>query len=68
LSYGSTDSAKSHKFFLYFPTADDSTFPGGANHFDVADLTTGIGNTANLRDRIQDVVVDDFCEFNVQVL
>ncbi len=74
LSYGTTDSAKSHKLFLYFPTADDATYPanfGGespARRFDVADLTNGIGTTAQLRDRIHDVVVDDFCEFNVQVL
>jgi hypothetical protein len=37
-------------------------------HFDVAELTSGIGTTAQLRDRIYDVVADDFCEFNVQVL
>ena len=70
LSYGATDAAKSHKLYLYFPTADDTTYPyaGTAMHFDVAQLTTGIGTTAQLRDRIQDIVVDDFCEFNVQVL
>ena len=74
LSYGSTDSAKSHKLYLYFPTASDSTYPANfsgespAARFDVADLNSAIGTTAALRDRIHDVVVDDFCEFNVQVL
>jgi len=74
LSYGSTDSAKSHKLFLYFPTADDATFPSydtnvsPARTFDVAGLNPAIGTTAALRDRIRDVVVDDYCEFNVQVL
>lgn len=74
LSYGATDTAKSHKLFLYFPTADDSAYPANfvgespARHFDVAELDSSIGTTAALRDRIQDVVVDDFCEFNVQVL
>jgi hypothetical protein len=70
LSYGSTDAAKSHKLYLYFPTADDATYPfqGPAKTFDVADLTAGIGTTAQLRNRIHDIVVDDFCEFNVQVL
>jgi hypothetical protein len=74
LSYGTTDAAKSHKLFLYFPTADDATFPGNfvgespARRFDVADLNPAIGTTAALRDHIHDVVVDDFCEFNVQVL
>ena len=74
LSYGATDAAKSHKLYLYFPTADDATYPGDfsgespAKKFDVADLNSAIGTTAALRDRIHDVVVDDFCEFNVQVL
>lgn len=74
LSYGATDGAKSHKLFLYFPTSADGTFPNytfGASPaaaFDVADLSPGIGTTAQLRDRIFDVVSDDYCEFNVQVL
>jgi hypothetical protein len=74
LSYGMTDAAKSNKLFLYFPAADDPTFPfigpgtTPARTFDVADLDPGIGTTAALRNRIQDVVVDDYCEFNVQVL
>jgi hypothetical protein len=73
LSYGATDAAKSHKLYLYFPTADDATYPGDfggespAKKFDVADLNSAIGTTAALRDRIYDVVADDFCEFNVQV-
>lgn len=74
LSYGTTDAAKSNKFYLYFPTAADATFPSyttgssPAALFDVAGLTTGIGTTAQLEDRIHDVVADDYCEFNVQVL
>jgi hypothetical protein len=68
VSYGATDAAKSHKLFLYFPAADDPGFPGGTHHFDVAELSAGIGTTAALRNRVQDVVIDDFCEFNVQVL
>jgi hypothetical protein len=74
LSYGTTDASKSHKLYLYFPTADDNTFPNfGANTtpartFDVANLDATIGTTAQLRDRIYDVVADDYCEFNVQVL
>jgi len=74
LSYGTTDAAKSHKLFLYFPTADDATFPSygtnvsPARAFDVANLNNTIGTTAQLIDRIRAVVVDDYCEFNVQVL
>jgi hypothetical protein len=74
LSYNQTDAAKSHKLFLYFPAADDPTFPNysfgvsPARKFDVADLDPSIGTTAALRSRVQDVVVDDYCEFNVQVL
>jgi hypothetical protein len=73
LSYGSTDAAKSHWLFLYFPAADDATFPAyntnvsPARLFDVAALTTGIGTTPQLIDTIGNVVKDDYCEFNVQV-
>jgi hypothetical protein len=66
---------KSHTIFLYFPTADDPTFPNydpavnisPAKSFDVADLDPNIGSTNQLRNRIFDVVTDDYCEFNVQV-
>lgn len=74
LSYGTTDSAKSNKLFLYLPAADDATFPSyainvsPARAFDVAALSPGIGTTAQLIDRIHAVVTDDYCEFNVQVL
>jgi hypothetical protein len=34
----------------------------------VADLDPGIGSTNQLRNRIFDVVTDDYCEFNVEVL
>jgi hypothetical protein len=73
LSYGATDAAKSHKLYLYFPTAADATFPSYATSvspaavFDVAALNPAIGTTAALRSRIYDVVADDYCEFNVQV-
>jgi len=73
-SYGSTDAAKSHKLYLYFPTADDATFPNygtnvsPARTFDVATLNPAIGTTTDLINRIHDVVSDDYCEFNVQVL
>jgi hypothetical protein len=68
-----TDAAKSHKLFLYFPLVDDATFPNyspgvsPAKTFDVADLDPGIGTTNQLRNRIYDVVTDDYCEFNVEV-
>src|SRR6187399_459128 len=67
LSYGTTDAAKSFKFYLYFPTADDATFPAyttdasPARIFDVANLDSTIGTTAALRNRIYDVVADDYC-------
>ena len=74
LSYGATDAAKSFKFYLYFPTVDDATFPAytanasPARIFDVVNLDSTIGTTAALRNRIYDVVADDYCEFNVQVV
>src|ERR1700681_266609 len=69
-----TDAAKSHKLFLYFPAADDLAFPNfgksqnGAKKFDAADLSAKVGTTAQLIQRVRDVVRDDYCEFNVQVL
>jgi hypothetical protein len=73
LSYGTTDPAKSHWLFLYFPTASDSSFPSYDTNvspvapFDVAALSPGIGTTAQLITEIGNVVLDDYCEFNVQV-
>jgi len=68
------DNAKSHKLFFYFPTAADATFPNyGANvspaqPFDVGGLDPTIGTTAELINEIAQVAIDDYCEFNVQVL
>lgn len=74
ISYGSADSAKPNKLYLYFPTADDATFPNYATNvsparaFDISLLTAYTGTVAALRDRVRDVVIDDHCEFNVQVI
>ncbi len=69
---------KGNSLYLYFATASDSSFPNydgaigtGTTSplavFDVADLDSGIGTTAQLRSRIFDLVVDDYCEFNVNI-
>jgi hypothetical protein len=67
---------KGNSLYLYMPTTDDTTFPahpdGTAGYtplrdFDIAELDSGVGSVANLRDRILDVVTDDYCEFNVGV-
>ncbi|MGH8031290.1 MAG: hypothetical protein ACREO8_02745 [Luteimonas sp.] len=62
---------KTNQLYLFFPTAA-TAFPtiGGDNTvdpFDVANLDAAIGTTAQLRDRVIDYVVDDYCEFNVRV-
>jgi hypothetical protein len=77
ISYGSTDDAKPNKVYLYYPSAADATFPefgavgGGptspAQPFDTSLLTSYTGTEAQLRAATNDVVIDDFCEFNVQV-
>ena len=36
--------------------------------FNIADLTSYTGTLADLRNRITDVVTDDYCEFNVKVI
>lgn len=68
---------KGNSAYLYFPTVDDATYPehgtfGVATSpladFDVADLDSGIGTTAQLRQRIFEIVTDDYCEFNVEVI
>ncbi len=74
-SHGATTSAKGNSLFLYFPTSSDASFESSISGistsplaaFDVADLDSGIGTTAQLRDRIAEIVTEDYCEFNVDV-
>jgi hypothetical protein len=67
------NTAKSHWLFLYFPTASDSSFPAYDTNvspvapFNVSALSPGIGTTAQLIATIGNVVIDDYCEFDVQV-
>jgi len=74
ISYGATDNAKPNKLYLYFPTADDATFPTSipgaspARAFNIANLSSYTGTVDQLRDAIRDVVIDDYCEFNVKVI
>lgn len=76
ISYGAADDAKPNKLYVYFPAANDATYPefgvGGAttspaHRFDVTELSSYTGTVAALRNAITAVVVDDYCEFNVQV-
>jgi hypothetical protein len=73
---GALATAKRQRLFLYFPTADDATYPehgtfgvatSPLRDFDVSDLDSGIGTTAALRNRIFELVTDDYCEFSVKV-
>src|ERR1700736_4543636 len=77
ISYGGADSQKPNKLYLYFPAANDSSYPefgfgalttSPAHKFDPTELTSYTGTAAALRNRVTDVVVDDYCEFDVQVL
>lgn len=73
------NTAKGNQLFLYFATVGDSTFPSYATDdltsgatsplapFKVSDLDSSIGTTAQLRDRVFEIVADDYCEFNVKV-
>lgn len=74
---GALATSKRQTLYLYFPTSSDSSFPDysqvGAstsplNPFNVADLDAGIGTTAQLRQRIFELVTDDYCEFDVKVV
>lgn len=73
-NYGAIDAMKPNKLFLYYPTANDASFPAYATNvspartFAIGSLPGApAGTTAQLRDRIFDVVATDYCEFNVQV-
>jgi hypothetical protein len=76
IELGAIEDAKPNKLYLYFPAADDATYPefGGSNPtspakaFKVTDLASYTGTVADLQGAIRDVVVDDYCEFNVKVL
>ena len=77
ISYGAADDAKPNKLYLYYPTVADATFPeyGGAGFetspadpFDISLLSSYSGTADALRGAINDVVIDDYCEFNVKVL
>jgi len=76
ISYGTVDDSKPNKVYLYFPTADDFTFPEfgvaglttrPARRFDALDFPSYTGTTAALRDEVTRVVRNTYCEFNVQV-
>ena len=74
-SHGATTSTRGNKLYLYFPTASDSSFEASISGvttsplaaFDVADLDSGLGTTTQMRDRIFEIVTEDYCEFNVEV-
>lgn len=68
--------SKRTKLYLYFPTASDATFPeydpdaqtSPLEPFNVSDLDAGIGTTNQLRDRIFNIVKEDYCEFDVETV
>src|SRR6202035_5172923 len=77
IELGAIEDAKPNKLYLYFPAAADATYPefGGAvdptspaTAFNVADLASHTGTAADLQNAIRDVVIDDYCEFNVKIL
>lgn len=77
LGYGSLPGAKGNKLYLYFSPTDDATYPnfGDANsitqpshRFDISELPSYTGTATDLKNAIFDVVSDDYCEFNVEVL
>lgn len=73
-SVGGNNSIKPNKLYLYFPTADDYSFPPyatqtrPAKRFDTLLLPSYTGSAADLRNEILEVVADGYCEFNVEVL
>ena len=76
--YTSYGGVKPNKLYLYFPPAADSTYPefGGngvpntspAHAFNIADLANYTGTADALQSAVYDVVADDYCEFNVEII
>ncbi|MEQ9498306.1 MAG: hypothetical protein RIT81_15645 [Deltaproteobacteria bacterium] len=73
---GALATAKSTSLYLYYPTSSDSSFPSWtalgidtspAEDFDAADLDSGIGTSNQVRNRITELVRNDYCEFSVDV-
>jgi hypothetical protein len=68
--------AQRTKLYLYFAGAQDSAFPeydpdaqtSPLEPFDVADLDSTIGTTGQLRDAILNIVKEDYCEFDVEIV
>lgn len=68
-------SPKNSNLYLYYPAVVDPFFPDfqpgfgvtPAQPFNVSDLDASIGTTAQLRDEITQVVVNDYCEFSIDV-
>ncbi|MCK5260916.1 MAG: hypothetical protein KAJ44_01915 [Thermoplasmatales archaeon] len=73
---GALSLPKGNTLYLYFPTTSDSSFPSTdfdsdaspAEPFDVSDLDSGIGTTEQLRQTIFEMITEDYCEFNVEVI
>jgi hypothetical protein len=77
--YTSYGGVKPNKLYLYFPLVDDASYPEfgtplgtpptrPAHAFNIADLTSYTGTVGALRNGVYDVVADDYCEFNVEVI
>lgn len=76
IELGAIEDAKPNKLYLYFPAVDDAGYPefgsagptSPAKAFKVTDLGSFTGTATDLQNAIRDVVIDDYCEFNVKVL
>ncbi len=70
-SPGALATPKRQALYLLFPTASSNVTVAGTTYtvgrFDVADLDNSIGTTAQLRNRIFEIVRDTYCELSVEV-
>lgn len=75
---GALTADRLHKLYLYFPTAPDNSFPAAVfgtpdnvaplAPFNITDLDSSLGSVDPLIDRIVEIVTEDYCEFNVEVI
>ncbi len=69
-------SPKNNNLYLYYPNVIDWTFPNfqpgygvtPAQPFNISDLDPSVGTTAQLRNATTQVVINDYCEFSVDVI
>lgn len=76
---GALSSTRTNKLYLYFPMSEDSSFrefspvpdvmrTSPLDPFNIVDLDSILGTTDDLINSITQIVIEDYCEFDVEVI